>query len=230
MCPRKFLGLFAAGLIVTLVASSVADAQRRGGFGGGFGGGGKLDMLGQDDIRRELEIVDEQAEKLSGIRDEMRNRMREMFTGLRDLPEGERREAFGKMREKMGEIRTEMEAKVDGILLPNQIERLKQITFQSRTGRGGNAGLDNDQVAESLGITDEQKERLKEIAEKVQADLREKIQKLQAEAQEEILGVLTPEQREKYKKMAGTPFVRSQTRSQGRGGRPQGRGGRPQGR
>src|SRR5688572_30749150 len=66
-----------------------------GGPGGFFGGGGVLGLVARDEVQQELQLVDEQKDKVRGITDEMRNKVREMFGQMRDLSDDERRAQFG---------------------------------------------------------------------------------------------------------------------------------------
>jgi Spy/CpxP family protein refolding chaperone len=219
-----WLAVIAMAFVVA--ASSPAEAQAPGGRGpggrglGGFGpgGGGKLALLQDADVRKELEIVPDQEAKLNKIREEFGAKAREAFSGLRDLSDDQRREAFAKMRDKFQEMQKEVEKKVDEVLLPNQQERLRQLTVQSRARRGG-AGdaLASEEVAKALGITEEQKKRLAEVSQQVQKDVQEKMQKIRAEAEQTILNVLTPEQQAKWKEMVGKPMPPPQRRPRQRG-------------
>jgi len=222
----------AAGL-----ASSPALAQRGGpgGFGGGFGGAGggafgQIGLLDNEDVRKELEIVDEQVDKLTALRDKMREEMRSQFQGLRDLSEDERRAKFEEMRTKMEERGKEMQKEVDDILLPQQRERLSQISLQQRLQRAGTVqGLTSGELAEQLGISDEQKAKMEEAAKEAEKDLQKAIAKARAEAREKILSTLTPEQKDKIKKMLGSEFTMQNRFGQGgQGGQAgtQGRGNR----
>ena len=224
MVLRKFLVLavFAAA-IVAFVGSS-AQAQRRGPRGGFGGPGGKLMMLQSEEVRKELEIVPDQQKELEKLRDEMRNQMRETFTGMRDLPEDQRRAAFDKMREKMREAAQEMEKKVNKVLLPNQIERLNQLDLQTQMRRRGTDGaLGSEAVVKALGITDAQKKQLQEVAAEAQKEMQATMEKAREEARKKVMAVLTPEQQNTLKKMIGEQFQMPDRGMRGtRGNRPGG--------
>ena len=131
------------------MGASVVEAQPGRGFGRGPGGRGfggsdaNLQLLFDEEVRKELEIVDSQVEKLrelsNKVRGESQERMREMFSGFRDLSEEERREKFGEIREKMQKYAQEVEKQIGEVLLPHQMDRLKQIALQSRLRRSGTA-------------------------------------------------------------------------------------------
>ncbi len=224
-------------------------------------------LLASEQVQKELEIVDEQKEKLQKLGEEVRKEMQERFRGSGDLSPEERRAQWQERRakwEKMSEeerraeidkMRKEWETrteeiikKVEGILLPHQMDRLKQIQLQVQ----GGSVTSNPKVAEELKITEEQKEKLRKIRDELQEkmrgfgekfrglrdleseareakikEIREEITKLRKEAEEKALAVLTGEQRAKLEKMIGKKFEFdwSQMR-RGRGRRPGGEGGR----
>src|SRR6478672_1516461 len=103
-----------------------------GGFGGPFGGGGGLMGLAmRDEVQQELQLVDEQKDKVRALSEDMRTKVRDemggMFQQMRDASDEERRAKFDEIRKKFETINTDMEKKLDAVLLPHQLERLKQI-------------------------------------------------------------------------------------------------------
>ena len=224
MVLRKFLVLavFAAA-IVAFVGSS-AQAQRRGPRGGFGGPGGKLMLLQNEEVQKELEIMPDQLKELEKLRDEMRNQMRDVFSGMRDLPEDQRRAAFEKARDKMRAAAQEMETKVNKVLLPNQAERLNQIDVQTQMGRRGtDAALASDAMVKALGITDAQKKQIQEVAAEAQKEMQATMEKAREEARKKVMAVLTPDQQEKLKKMIGEQFQMPDRGMRGtRGNRPGG--------
>jgi hypothetical protein len=181
----------------------------QGGFGqgGGAGGfqGGRLGTLMRPDVRRELELMEDQQEKIRQISEEMRDRMRDAFGNLRDLDPEERREAFAGIQERIQEIQGELDKRVDEVLLPIQRDQLDRIIVrqQLRFGGGVGGGLNNDAVARALKLSEEQRRQLAERAREAEAELREQTTKLRDEAREKVLSVLTPEQRATYRELAG---------------------------
>jgi Spy/CpxP family protein refolding chaperone len=215
MVSRKLLVTALAVVCVLSVCITTAFAQPGGrgrgrggpggGFGGGFGGGGLTGVLMREDARKELELVDEQVADLQKLAEGQRERMGEMFSGLRDIED--REERFAKMRDLMQKAQAEIEKEVGKILLPHQMKRAKQLAFQLRLrGGAGRALTGGGSLAEELGITESQQEKLRAENEKLQNELRQKIAELQKEAQEELLKILTAEQQAKFKEMVGDPF------------------------
>jgi Spy/CpxP family protein refolding chaperone len=214
-----------------LLAAGNAQAQRRGGAGGFGGGGGALALLQDPAVAKECEIVEGQMKDLESLQEDLREEMRDMFSELRDVPQEERRE---KMQELFTKAREKTDAGVAKVLMPHQVKRLKQLEVQRQMQRGGGAGgaLTGNLLAERLGITEEQKVKIRAAAEKAQKEATEKIAKIRAEAEEEILSALTESQRAQMKDIMGERFQFSQPRgfNRGQGGQPGERRGPGQGR
>jgi Spy/CpxP family protein refolding chaperone len=196
-----------------------------GGFGGPFGGGGGLlGLATRDEVQQELQLVDEQKDKVRAISDDMRTKVRDemggMFQQLRDVSDEERRAKFDEIRKKFETINTDMEKKLDGVLLPHQLERLKQIDLQSKIRQRGASALTGGDVAEALNLSDDQREKLEKRAAEVQEELQTKIRELQADARKKMIDVLTPDQQAQLQKMMGDQF---DLKDQGPGGGFRGR-------
>ncbi len=222
----------------------------RGGFGGfgggpgGPGGGGELMLLASEQVQKEIELIDEQIKEFEKLREEQQEKMREMFAGMRDLAEDERRAKFESMRGKLEEVQKELKEKMNAVLMPHQLDRLKELNIQIR----GMGALDDPEVAAELKITEEQKKELaakrEELGRKMREvftgnrgdgqqrgpseEMRAKFQQMQTEMTDALLGVLTSEQKARFEQMKGKKFEFD--RSQMFGGRgPGGPGGGPGG-
>jgi Spy/CpxP family protein refolding chaperone len=205
---------FMVAALAALVWASqvVAQPPQPGGFGGpgGPGGGGILGLAMRDEVQQELQLVDEQKDKVRGIADEMRNKVRDemrgMFEQMRDLSDDERRAKFGEIRDKFEAINADMEKELDKVLLPHQVERLKQIDLQNKIRQQGASALTGGDIAKALNLTDEQREKLEKRAAEVREELQTKIRQLQLEARDKMLDVLTPDQQAQLKKLMGDPI------------------------
>ena len=114
---------------------------------------------------------------------------------------------FKGLPELMKKLREQQREQMQGLLLPHQVERLKQVAFQTHMKQAGAAGaLASEAIAEELGITKEQIERLKERSKEIQAKLAEDMEKLKEKAQQDLLMELTPDQRAKIKEMTGEKY------------------------
>ncbi len=177
--PRALVLLVACSAILLLVASAQAQPGERRGkgprpgkgprqgkvtarIGGAFGAGQGL--LRSEQVQKELELVEDQKAKLKAIGEEMRTQMSELYSGMRDLKPEERRAKHAELREKSKGLAEKTGKKIQEVLLPNQRERLKQIQLQVR----GIGALNDKEVSESLGITEEQKGKFKSLREEMQ--------------------------------------------------------------
>jgi Spy/CpxP family protein refolding chaperone len=181
-----------------------------GGPGGFFGGGGLIGLLARDEVQQELQLVDEQKDKVRTLTEDLRNKagsqLRDVFTQMRDLSDEERRAKFGEIRAKIEEINADAEKQLAKELLPHQLERLKQIDLQTKIRYRGADALTSGDIAKTLNLTDEQRDKLEKRAAEVQQELQTQIRQLQADARKKMLDVLTPDQRAQLDKLMGQQF------------------------
>ncbi|MEM6776766.1 MAG: hypothetical protein AAF670_03855 [Planctomycetota bacterium] len=213
----------------------------RGGFGGGgpggrggVGGNPTVSLLRSPAVQEEIELDEEQKTALTKLGQSQRDRARPDFD-FRNASEEQREEFFATMREQQEVQAEEMMMELEAILLPDQFDRLEEISIQVR----GVAALMDSKVGEELGLTSEQTQSMTDIRESA-ADtmrekmremfsagdrdgIREKLESVRGEIEEEVLSVLTSEQRRKFEEMKGEPFDVSQLQGGGPGGG--GRGG-----
>jgi Spy/CpxP family protein refolding chaperone len=170
---------------------------------GGFGGVPEDDLgiSGSDQYQEELGLVPEQKEKLSALRKDIQERRNVAFRDFRGVgPEkvGQTVAAFET------QIREDVKKKLGEILLPHQLERIKQIQVQSQMRNRGLSALSRGELADMLALTEQQKADLVEKQKKAERELREKIEALRKEVYKEVMDeVLTAEQREKLAKLTG---------------------------
>lgn len=175
------------------------------GFGGFGPGSDQLSMLGNEQIRNELQLADDQWKEVQQIQSDFRSRMRDTMNGL--MEGGFRPERAGELKEKIEAVRTEMTGRLNQVLLPHQLTRLEQLGrhVQMKSSELGDSMFAGS-LADSLNLTEEQKTRLRERAEELRAEMQAEMRKMQAEAREKLLEELTPEQREKLKELLGDEF------------------------
>lgn len=191
----------------------------RGGFGGGGRGG--LALLTDENVKKDLGVTDDQLKKLEEYQTKSRTEMQAIFQGLRDLSAEERTAKLQEIQKKMTDMAAAAEKE---ILLPKQVERLKQISVQSRITRSNTSdALASETIAKELGITDAQKEALKKAQEEADAEMQAGMTKLRDAARQKVISVLTADQQAKLKSLTGEPITFSRG---GRGGGTGGTGGR----
>jgi len=206
------------GPLKTLRAGGAAQptvVRSAGNFGGqGYSSyvspwSGSIRYLNMPSVKDDLELVDDQLQKITQIRTDMQKEMSEMYKKTRDVPREERMERYGELSKELAE---KVENQIKEVLLPEQVARLSQISLQMRLRSYYSLGqaLSGDKLAKSLGISDKQKKELLEVQQEVQKEMREKLSEFQAklreEAQEKILKVLSKKQRDKLETMKGEEF------------------------
>jgi Spy/CpxP family protein refolding chaperone len=137
---------------------------------------------------------------------------RQWVTWLTLPPEGR--------RAKIAELRDRVRSQVNEALTPAQAERLRQIRVQVDEA----LALTDKDIGDSLGLSEEQRSRMRGVLGRAGArlrelvrgpsagereippELREKAEELHREAIQEALGLLTPRQRENLERMKAKRF------------------------
>ena len=156
-------------------------------------------------VQKELEIVDEQMEQIEKLQSELQSDINDVYAEIRKLPREEQAKKYGEARAKVQELNDEAGKKLNKILLPQQIERLEQVSIQMRM-RGGAANGLRGELAEKIGMTEEQQKQLREKAAEKNKELFKKYAELRAEMEAELLEeVLSPQQRKQLDDLIGEP-------------------------
>ncbi len=205
--------------LAALLAGPASAQQRQPRQGGGrMGQGGLAGLLQNESVQKELKIDKDQAGKVAEAVKQVRDAHRDDFAKLRDASQEERR---AKMQELTRTVSEETLKAVGTILKPEQVKRLKQIEIQQA---GVNAFLRSD-VQKALNLTDEQKQKIKAIAEESAQETRalfggrgqggqggqrgvdrEKITAMRKQAMDKAAAVLTDDQKKTWKDLTGDPF------------------------
>lgn len=228
--------------------------QGMGGPMGGLGSFGVIQLLGIEQVQKEINLTEDQKAQLEKFRQGLREEMQKVMEEFRDLGPEERRQKFEQSREKFLQQAEQREkdaaAKLADILQPEQLKRVKQIQLQ----QAGAAVLRSPVVAEQLSLTEDQKTQLKKIQDEAFEQMRKarearraegggdrpegqprpprgdrnQMRQRRAEIEKKCMAVLTPEQKAKLAEMMGQPFELD--RSALRGGWGGQDGPRPEGR
>lgn len=214
----RHLWMWTSILAVALVASAVAQSgQPRRGEGNGrpqFGGQqsprlagmreqGMLAsmLLARPDVQKELNLTAQQKAKI----EEMQQAMRMAREELRSLPPDQRRQRMAELRQKNDPT---------SVLTETQKKRLRELELQWQ----GPTALMNPEIAQEVGLTQEQRTKIMGILQEQFQGMRERFQqggspdpqaleKAREEVEKKILEVLTPAQRQKWDQMLGKPFT-----------------------
>ena len=206
--------MFRTVLGLSLVALVASPAFAQGGRGFGMGGGGGYAMLiGNSGVQKELKLDDQQIEKAK----ELAAKAREDMQGVRDKLQGlEGDELRTKRAEIMKEMNDSAVKAVGAFLKPEQIARLKQVSYHQR----GAGAFSDPEVAKKLNLTDTQKTDIQTINTESQSAMREifqsaqddregamkKMAELRKETLEKASAKLNDEQQKTWKELLGAPF------------------------
>ena len=144
-----------------------------GGFGGRGGGApGALQLIGREEVRKELKISEEQQGIIRELQQSSRPDFRALLGGnFRDLSSEEREKKLAELRATSEKKSKEAEADLYGLILDEaQAKRLKQIVLQQK----GNRALTEADTAKALGLTATQSATIKaamETGQKKQQEL-----------------------------------------------------------
>lgn len=203
-------GIVGLGLVALLAGPTFAQGQGRGMMGGGMGLGM---LIGNESVQKELKLDDAQVTKAKDLADKNREKMTAAFQDLQGLDQDER-------RKKMTELNTEMNEStlkaVGEFLKPEQVTRLKQVSYQAR----GAMAFADPEIAKKLNITDAQKDEIKTITDDSNAAMRElrqaskddpegtmkKMAEHRKETLSKVVAKLNDEQQKTWKEMIGAPF------------------------
>ena len=215
--------VFAFVLTGAVMMAKPASAQRF-----GFGRTNTLTSLAANDaVQKHLGIAGDAAAKLSSLGDEYRAASQKEFTALgidytaiSDLPAAERAVEMRKASEKSADVSRKLNAaflpKLQQVLAPDQLERLKQIQLQA-------SGIDQwtePEIAKELDLSDEQKQKLTDLRneynhrqQQLDGDFQQRfarIRELNNERDNKALELLTTMQKAKLEELKGPAFDVSQ--------------------
>jgi Spy/CpxP family protein refolding chaperone len=146
--------------------------------------------LPTENVQKELDLTNEQRDKLRAIGQKFYEEMRQAWAGIGGMSPVERKNRYAEIRQRSLTRMQDIRKQVEGMLSPDQSQRLKQINLRTRSA----AALANPEILDQLRITEQQKKRLQEIQQNVQR------------LQQEALDVLTPQQRRRLEELATEAF------------------------
>lgn len=209
--------------IVTALWTSAAIAQGPA-RGQAFRAGGESPndptyLLGSESVQKELGLSDTQKASVQKLRD----------ADNASFSVGFRGQSQAAIQDKLEQRAEQNRKRLSKILTAKQFDRLNEINIQV----AGVSALSFDDVAEKLGLSAEQKSKLKNLGDESrrkmselyftnngqQADAatqqrnKQKISEFKAERSDHALAVLTDDQREKFTRLQGAKFDTSKLHS-----------------
>ena len=169
-----------------------------------------------EQVQKEMKLTPEQTAKVNEVVEKLGTEMREKYTALREIED--RAERRAKTTALSDEIDGQVREQLRDTLSREQMMRLYQIRMQIRPVVDS---LANSFVARRLELTEEQKNKVAEIAKETDAKQSElfgslrdaseeqrsqafqKLRQIRSEADEKALAVLTDQQKEAFEKMKG---------------------------
>lgn len=162
-------------------------------------------LLTLPDVREELEIVDGQYQDILAASKDMEREMKSMVEGM--MKDGFDPTKAKNLAEVMREQRDLAEEKLQNLLLPSQLARLRQLALHVRMKQNGAENLlGSPEVIAALEMDSAQVEALKQKAADLKQKLEEKYAALKKKAEQELLDELKPSQREKLEEIMGNEF------------------------
>lgn len=172
--------------------------------------GGYMNLLLDPSVKKDLELVDDQLVELASVRkafqDKLQRRRRELF-GAKQANDTPR---VNVISQSVKDLEKKFHQAMSDKLLPQQLERLKQINYQMEVKRYGGTtnALRQGKLSEALGITKEQLKKITEIQKKMHSDFAEKLKEIQESAKTETMKVLTAHQKRMLKELTGEELLR----------------------
>ena len=162
-------------------------------------------MLSNPSVQKDLELVGDQLQQVQDLQAEFAQQMKDQ---IGDISKGGlNKDRLKDLPAMMQKLRDNQRERMEGMLLPHQIARLQQVALQTHMKQAGTAGaLTNSKVAEELGITSEQIERLKKRSKEINEQLAKDTAALKEKAKEELLKELSSDQQAKLKELTGDRY------------------------
>jgi hypothetical protein len=164
-----------------------------------------LSMLSNPSVQKDLELVGDQLKQVQDLQSEFASQMKDQLGSL--TSGGFSPEQLKGIPALIAKMKEKQKDQLESLLLPHQLERLKQVALQTHMKQAGTAGaIATDQIAGALGISSEQIKNLKSRSKEINQKLQEDIEALKSKAQKELLSELTADQQKKLKELTGDKY------------------------
>lgn len=168
-----------------------------------------LDYLTSPNVQKQIELSSDQKKQFAEIRKKMSESMSQVasrFPQLRDpkISKEKRNELNKNYSVELKKVRQEFEEEVKESLVPQQLNLIKQLRFQTSTKLlGFSRTISGKPFGEELKTTDKQKKAIEKIKAEAEAEIQKMIEELRQKAKEKMLKELNRSQRDKIKELEG---------------------------
>lgn len=178
-------------------------------IGGSLQPGGPKNLIALLENKRicdQLELVDEQMERFRAVKEAYSLQVNVLGQSMAIGPGTSAEEKLAYMR-KMSQLKKDARAEIRSMLLPHQIERLKEITLQIYVKRNGAANtILSEVMVEELEISSSQKKRIESLRKELKEELEEQVAKLKETYENKLLDELTDKQKTRLEELSGDSF------------------------
>lgn len=166
-----------------------------------------MNLLYLPKIQKEIEIIPEQLEKINKLRTKLNEARRDAYKDASKLPVEVRQKA---VQEVYANTQADAMKEMNEILLPHQLNRLKEVVLQYAIKSSFAYTLTQDEIAESIELNEEQIAELSKKELELNREMTKKAQefynKMRAENREKLMEVLTEKQRRKLQSLLGEKY------------------------
>jgi hypothetical protein len=157
-------------------------------------------LLADPGVRDEIGMMDDQYHELQELNSDIRKRMGDR---LREIDFSDSKSAIAQIRD----IQKQADQDLNSVLLPHQVQRLRQIRIRSQLRQRSLVDLlTSDPLKSELEISDDQSQQLKQAEQEIQEELAREIAKLQESARKKLLSKLNRSQQERVEEIFGAAF------------------------
>jgi hypothetical protein len=165
-------------------------------------------LVSVPDVQNELHVDARQQQLLEALVADLGDQQRGLFRGGFDEPRepDDDNSRFERTRSRWQELSRQSERLILAVFEPKQAERLNQLRLQFESVRA----LDRAEFLEAIGLTDDQKEQIRQIRDRESADreaARDQTRSGRDVVEADLMAVLTDEQKAKWEQMKGEPFT-----------------------
>ena len=168
-------------------------------FGDSFG------LLNNRNVQKDLELIDDQLDRIKEINKEFGKKIAEKVKMMRGENGSIQIDGASSISKLIQDLKAQQKAEIEGLLLPQQQKRLKQVKLQMQMQNRGTART-LDKLAKELNITGDQKKRILKRQKELKKEFQEQLAQLKEDSRKALLNELTADQRKKFKDMVGERY------------------------